>query len=163
MIVYVILTSVQNIIYKVDSWTKNPFIAKRYFKQFERYYPGAMLREYECNSHLDLIKQVILDSSVTITEFPGLELVTKTSYDSKLTMIYRDVYRSIIDDDNIRFTIIKYYNELLVKHIKLCKYTNININISNIRNAQIDLVYAWRILMTVRGIPKYPIIIFIEE
>lgn len=164
MIVYVILASIQNVIYRMDSWTKNPFIAKKYFKQFERYHPGAILREYECNSHLDLIRKVSFDSDVPIAEFPDLELITQTSYDSRLIIIYKSLYESSINNVEISSTIIRHYNEILSRNIKLYEYVNMDINMLDIQNAQIDIVYAWRTIMVLHmKRPQLPIVVFIQE
>lgn len=167
MVIYIILIPLQNTIYMVDSWTKNPFIAKRYFKQFEIWHPGAVLREYKCNSHLDLIKRFMFDARVivSVTEFPDLELMTKMSYDSKLTMVYRNVHKSMVDDaENVKSALFKYYyDELLERHDRLCNYINNDIGMMSIQNTQIDLVYAWRILMEIRKKPWSSIVVFIEE
>lgn len=165
MIVYVILASIQNVIYRMDSWTKNPFIAKKYFEQFERYCPGAILREYECNSHLDLIRKVRFDSDVSIAKFPDLELITQTSYDSRLVIIYKSLYKSSINNAKISSTIIRHYDRILSGNIKLYKYVNMDINMLGIQNAQIDIVYAWRTIMVLcmKKRRQLPIVVFVQE
>lgn len=150
MVIYVILKSVEDIIYELDSWSKNHFVAKKYFEHFEQTHPDSILREYECDSYLDLIKKVGYDANISVTEFPDRELMTKTSYDSKLVMIYPG--KLPIPPPLLVSTFIEHYRKLVIKHCNISKYIN-DMSIQNMLlrsmffGADIDCVYGWRFLV----------------
>lgn len=105
-LIYVILESYNDVLYKVNSWSKNYYVATMYYSEFKKTHPDTLLVEYECDK-VRILYRSILDDGF-IVDIPYLIdncLCSMTSSDGNLTMIYPCIHDRNVKDDRLIFAL----------------------------------------------------------
>ena len=143
MDVYVIYKSINDdMVYKLDAWSKNYYLAKLYYNQFDS--NMYTLVKYECNNMVELARMVSYDStSSDVNDIFNSMLKSTTSMDNKLFALYRNeqsmLFNKVSDKMNPSISIFRYTD--IVSSILIFSL-NIVASLSDyIRTDDIDIMY----------------------
>lgn len=94
---YVILTSRNDVLYKLDAWSKNYYLASVYYRQIKKQHRDSLFKVYsssndECMKMLYLARYLKRDYDVGVDDIIESELKIMSSKDDKLCAIYKSKY-----------------------------------------------------------------------
>lgn len=96
--IYVILASWNDVLYKLETWSKSYYLSKVYYDQFSKKNPDAIFLHYHCDSVFDLYNKLKEDMSVDVQDIIDSNLKLKSSYDKKMYAIYKEKYSKSFDE-----------------------------------------------------------------
>ena len=96
---YVILASWNDVLYKLEAWSKNYYLAKTYYTIFKEKHSDSMFLSYQCKTvaEFSVIMKKEVDASVDKIVESNLRITT--SRDNKLSVIYKDMYTEMFNVD----------------------------------------------------------------
>lgn len=171
MQIYVILDSWDDVLYKLEAWSKNYYLAKTYYHQFKENHPDALLYTCECKSvtEFSMLMKNEVDASVDLIVNSNLRITT--SGDNKLSVIYKDMYTELFSAElmskPIKHDIMSILGGFALSTVPLVVYltgetTNTFITeilfklyqYSKVTNplAHLDMVYLWYSIMNTKEI-----------
>lgn len=102
---YVIITSWNDVLERVASWTDNPYVAISYFKEYKEMDKNSKMVIVKASSALELSKILMDDGYVAdVSDLLDSHLLTKTSKDGRCYAIYRERFSALFSDDYMDHT-----------------------------------------------------------
>ena len=168
---YVILASWDDVLYKLEAWSKNYYLAKMYYQQFNEKYSDALFYTYECKSvtEFSVIMKNEVDASVDLIVNSNLRIAT--SGDDKLSVIYKDMYTEFFNielmNKSTKHDILSMVGGFALSTVPLTVYlvsdtanafiTEILFKLyqySKVSNpsAHLDMVYLWYSIVNTNGV-----------
>lgn len=127
MKLYVIITSWHNVLYKLDAWSKNLYIAKTYLAKHSEEFPHhiSTLVTYECENILEFAKLLKTDLDASLDDIIGSDLKLLSSKDGLMCIIYKSRYNDSFDTNMMRTkTLFSCINRVILSTTPLVRYLN---------------------------------------
>ena len=171
--IYVIITSWDDVLYKLEAWSKNYYLASVYYRQFKKKHPDAMLKIYSSSGNMkmmQLARDLKRDYDTTVEDIIDLELKLAASKDNNLCVIYKAKYHNSFVTESIDIDpgIYKDFTNVLTRTFLspaiLTKYIHTSPNLfellfrsynyasSDQNLVDIDMVYLWFFFLKVSQI-----------
>lgn len=164
---YVIVDSWDDVLYKLEAWSKNYYIANMYYTKYKKTHPDALLKVYETDERLKtlhLANTLKKEFDTDVDTFIGSELKLISSEDGKLCAIYKDKYKysfmtSSSDMEQTLFNCIRNsIAEVFLRSAPLVKYIQTPIDLleilfrahiytTNSKRVNIDMIYLWYFIL----------------
>ena len=161
--IHTILKSQDDILYKLEAWSKNWYLINAYYNEFRKVNPEAILTTYECNSVVELYNTLKTTTSTTLEDVVEGSLRIKSSEDGRICVIYKDKYSECFKESSENSIIVRDVVELIYRKViaisPLIIYLEdfygpimnllfkIYINKKNGDRYSIDLVYLWNYIL----------------
>lgn len=156
--IHTILKSQDDVLYKLEAWSKDWYIINVYYNEFVTVDEDAIVVSYECDSIIELYNLLKPNTSTTVDDIVGGFLRIRSSVDGKLCVIYKDKYSECFDDSTnsimIKNTVESIYRKVMLI-VPLVVYFDyfygpimnllfkIYLNKKNGNRNSVDLVYLW--------------------
>lgn len=161
--IHTILKSQDEILYKLEAWSKDWYLVNVYYNEFIKVDPEATLITYECDSVIELYNILKSTTSTTLEDVVEGSLRIKSSEDGRICVIYKDKYSECFSDSLKNSIIIRSMVESIYRKVitlsPLIIYLEsfygpimnllfkIYINKKNGDKYSIDLVYLWNYIL----------------
>ena len=93
--IYVILASWDDVLYRLEAWSKNYYLASVYYRQFEKKHPDALFKVYSGTGRMQMLKlasELKREYDTKVDDIIDLELKLTASKDNNLCVIYKSKY-----------------------------------------------------------------------
>lgn len=166
---YIILTSWDEVLYRVEAWSSNYYFIKMYYNQYIETHPEAIIVEYEMHDGFRvtaLIRKIGLDyGACALENFATSELKLCTSLDGKLNAIYKSMYdcsfktKSYYLDTWVYDDISSIISGVFMSTAPLIKFIYLDIDLLELlfkaysytskvsKTTELDMVYVWYLIL----------------
>ena len=170
MDVYVILASWNDVLYRLEAWSKNYYLASIYFRQFKRKHPDAIFKIYKgygsCQI-MQLAHQLKMECDTKVEDFIESELKLTASRDDKLCAIYKARYldsftaKSSDIDSGIYDEVTSIMSSIFLSSAPLVKFLYLDNDLLELlfitysytsklsKAVELDMVYMWFFLLKI--------------
>lgn len=158
MKVYVVLKSWNDILYKLEAWSRNYFIASNYYNNFLKSDPDAMFKEIEVRSISELSIKLKIEYDSDISDILSTLLKSKLSRNDNIYVIYKSEvseyfeYRTL--DNELKTNVTKLLSHISLEMSQLMKYVFEDMKVllyliyANVLNVtELDMVYIWYLVI----------------
>lgn len=168
MEIYVIVTNWNDVLYKLDGWSRNMYLARTYYNKRKKQFPGVESEfiTYDCNNSLELAKKLKMEFDSSIDDILDNELNLISSRDSRLCMIYKSKYKDLLNVDDSRIkTLFSTVSETFLASAPLVRYLDEGrigfdllgllflasyYNMTTMVGDFVDIVYLWYFILRTR-------------
>ena len=158
---YVVISPWDELLYRVIGWTENEYIANVFYDGLFKDGEEVNLVSYECENLLILSHILKEEYNIEVEDTVNTKLISKTSNDDKLFVIFRQEYSELFDISNINHIIHREgFSRIFLSSAPFVKYiNNIGDDILNVvflayryltyskSDAKFDMVYLWYFIL----------------
>ena len=120
MNVYVIVASWDDVLYKLEAWSKNYYLASVYYRQFKKKHPEAMFIIYSNSGNMKMMqlsRDLKRDYDASVEDIIDSELKLAASKDNNLCVIYKSKYHDsfVTDSSSIDPELYREFTSILAR------------------------------------------------